>query len=1180
MADQQSNDTIRQMMAGFSSMQFNLGLLPMSQAQAMGGASQQFQTPPPPPQIAHPGAAAQQAIAQQQAMIQQTLQAAQVTRYQPPPSAPTPSVGAMAGFGAMNPFAASPIGGGGGGGGGSGGGGWGGGGGFAGPGAFAGGGGGGVPRLPSTFNPFAPTLPHSHFASPAMRNMQLMQHAQSQTMGTIAGIGEGAMGIGGSMIGGALGSAFGPLGTMAGAWLGGKVGGAISSMVFNPVTQDYARGRQVQQMTSPFMVTGSNLNMATGQGMDAQGSRQVATGIRQLARDHDFERTGFNTQDTMRIMQTSASSGLLTGAQSPDQIVQKVKDISKTVSVLMKITGDPDVRHAIQSLGQMREMGFQGLSAQAGAIAQRASYARMRGVSQATMAGIMSGSGEMATSMGMVGATGEMAGGFGHAAANVAASSGALGDIQMARAGGQAGLGRINTMGSLAALSGTMGELQMLAGSRVGKGGKLEMDTDAFRRAGALSFQDLANQAAEKLRQMQEHGIYDWNTRKNEMKDVIAQKLRPGEMQMMMLQQARSFQASVDGMTLGSALQKTTGLDANAARALEVQFQSRDYWQGMANQMRVQRRDVADQEKAHREEYRTPGLMTRMRRGVNDFMGDVSDVMSSPFRAISGHFDRVHEDDEAASRGERISRYEDADIAHDEGERKMLRRGLKRKERRSAPNLVDQMGTGGLSGAFGRSASRQVNRIDSFLGLSSDNDANKLAAVANYSKGRYTSFGETFGDPRDALARVKDVVELAQAQNGGPMSAGSIEKLYQQIGDVSSQKGGKVDAAAVIASTSADVISSLKDMKAGYIKSARAMGASDIRSKYIDNATKNGMSRGDATNSWEANKTSIMKSISESVHNSGDQKSIEVWEKANEVAARAGAVDLAGSDSAAQNAITEKLEKSGMGDISDKTMQGVKAVLANHDEDAIALATALAAEHSGNDEEKAVGLRTRSELLKKLGTKGFAAKQAEASALQSSLTGDVGDAFMRVSRGTKDLKGVQEKLQQAAEAGEDREALAARKEFKQKLDDVHKGAAGAGSVKEAVAMISETELDQLDSKTKDAILKYRAGGDGAEDALNEAVAKAAPTTKTTRHGGGSSEKLKELDEQIATYEDEAAKASGGMDPQSKLQSDSTDLFAKSVSDFATAVKDLKGDGENKALSWSNPNVMAQMFGGR
>jgi len=687
MADQQSNDTIRQMMSGFSAMQFNLGLLPMPQAQAMGGAGQQFQSPPPPPPTMSPGDAALQAMQRHDSMVQQTLQAAQVTRYQPPPSAPTPSISAMVGLGAMNPFMAPPVGGGGGGGGGYNGGGGGfngGGGGFAGGGAFAGGGfaGGGMPRMPSVFNPFAPTMPQSHFASPAMRNLQMMQHAQSSAMGTAAGVIEAGMGIGGSVIGGALGSVFGPLGTMAGSWLGGKVGGAISGVMTGNTTQDYARGRQIQQMTSPFMVSGASLNTATGQGMDSTAARQTAIGIRHLQRDYDFERTGFNTQDTMKIMQGAGQQGLLTGMQSPDQLVQKVKDISKTVKVLMKITGDPDVQDAIRSLGEMRGMGFQGIAAQAGAVANRASFARMAGVSQeqAGQYGQMGAS--MAQARGLAGATGYTAGMAGGALANMAESSGALNELQMSRAGGKAGVAQIMAKAQIAA----MDDSRYLAAALTrDKSGKLTVDADLYKKAQGLSFDEVSRMAATKHRELGVAGNLELSNRSQEFKDQLAQKLSPLDQQMMAFRQAQAMQQRIGhGADLAAGF-RAMGMSEVESRTMAKMGQSKSYWNAQIQQAEVeQRTTAADKDQAEREQYRTPGLGTRMRRGIGDMLGDAGDFISSPFRSFSDHMDRVHEHDQAADRGELIDRYADVDIAHNAGERRMLRAGLKSKEVRAA----------------------------------------------------------------------------------------------------------------------------------------------------------------------------------------------------------------------------------------------------------------------------------------------------------------------------------------------------------------------------------------------------------------------------------------------------------------------------------------------------------------
>lgn len=1166
MADQQSNETIRQMMAGFSAMQFNLGIVPMPQAQAMAGAPAPFQTPPPPPQVPHPSEAAAAAMASQQAMMQQSLQIAQATRYAPPPSAPTPSLGAMSAYAPMS----SPVGGGGFMGGGR-----------PGMGGIPGLGGGFSPAamsMPSIFNPLAPAMPGGHFMSSGMQHLQMQQHAQSQMMGMAAGVGSGAIGMGGSLLGGALGSFFGPLGTAAGSWLGGKVGGAVASTIFNPVTQDFARGRQIQQMTSPFMVSGSNLNTATGQGFSQQAGRDIASGVRHLQRDYDFERTGFNSQDAMRIMSMSAEQGLLTGTQAPDQVVQRVKDISKTVKMLMKITGDPDVRDAIQSLGQMRGMGFQGLAAQAGAVANRAVFARMAGQSQAQMTATMMGGAEMAGQFGLVGATGASAAMYGAGAANVAASSGAVNEIGLARAGGVQGLGRLNTAASLSAMQ---NDQYLLAAMGRDAKGHMTVDMDRYRANQGRSFEEVQRMAADSLRNMDTKGIFEWNSKKQELKDQIAQQMRPGEMQQMMLAQARQLQRAVPTMNLGTALQQTTGLGAAEAGVLEHQLTSRKYWEGLAQQNRVQRAEVAEHERAQREGYRTPGLMTRAGQGIRGGLGAASDFISSPFRSFSERLDRVGEEKAATEAGERISRYGEADIAHDEGERKMLRASLARGGGpRGGRNFVGRAGTGGFfdeEGALSRSAGRQINRMGSFLGLSSEDNANKLAAIADYSSGRYTSLGETFGDPRDALARVKDVSGVGRAFGMAPISSAQIGTMYQSITDAGGTSGKKFNAGAILGATTQGVVSSLKDMKAGLVKSARAFAESDFKKVYIEKATGvGGMTQSQAERSWEKNKSQVMNSVIEEVRASGDKSLIEPLSKAAETSARAGAVDLSTSTEAAEAAISEKLKRSGMGDLNDKTMQEVKSVLGNHDNDVIAMATSIRAKTSGNKEEQAAAARVDAEMHTKLGDKAYEAKKREAMTLAGSLSGDTADAFERTFRGTENVADINKKLgfrlDQAREAGGDTMALAAQKEFKQGLEKYHKGAAGARTVEEAVAGIQENELDNMPDSLKDAILKFQKTGD--KTLLNKEIDKAGPTSRTTRHSDAASSALDQMDKDYQRLKDEADKAEdqGGDDTSDPSQT----MFRDSVRLFADSVKVLSGHGEKTELSNANPAVQSMM----
>jgi len=1160
-ADQGSDQTIKQMLAGFSAMQFNLGLLPMQTTQAMGGAPPAMSMPPP--MIAHPGQMAAQVMAQQQAMIQQTLQAAQVTRYQPPPSAPTPAVGAMGGFSAMgNPFAAASMGGGAS---------------FAPSGAM---GGRGFampstsPQVGSVFNPFAPTLPSSHFASPAMRNMQMMQTGHSQMMGTFSGAAEGGLGMGGAIAGGVLGSAFGPVGTAAGAWLGGKIGGGIANMMVGPAMADAARGRQIQAMSSPFMMSGMYLNSMTGQGFNAQAGRDVARGISGLQRDYDFERTGFNTQDTMNIMQMGADQGLIKGAMSPDAMVKKVKDLSKTVKVLMRITGDPDVRDAIQSLGQMRELGFQGLGAQAGAVANRAAFARMAGVSQSAMDHYgMMGAG-VASQYGLGGATGYNAGMAGMSLAKMATSSGALNDLQLARAGGKSGLAEINARGQLAAMQ---DERYLLAAmGRDGKG-RMTVDMDAYRRAQGMSFQEVSERSAEALRSMGKEGIFEWNTRKQEFKDQVAQKLSPFEMNMNMIRQARAFQSAVPGMTLGTALQSTTGMDANSARALELQSQSRGWYNAQIQQLESQKRNAADQSAAQREQYRTPGVMTRAGRGIRDFFGDVGDAMSSPFRRINAHFERMAENVAANDRGERISRYDALQIAGNDQERDWTRKGLRNLQFRQAygqagSNFLDERT--GLGDSLLHHGGRQLNRMGSFIGLANMNSENRLASIASRSHG--SAFGwhplASFGDANNALSRVQGLMSAGRAAddaaNFGAKDIESVNTSLNAAGMASSGARSKnFSGAAVLRQASRNLLGRLKDLRAGVVTSASAVSGDDLKAAYIKASKDAGMNDKEAAASYEKNKAKINAAMANDIYATNDKGFIETFAKAQEASTEAGAVDFGRSRDAVKADIQNDYKMLGFDKASDATLGKLKSAMSASDDDVIALAAAKNASlHGDKGAEKAL-----QEMEASMGGQKFSEKSAAADKLLKSMDGKTQDTLGNMARGSGGGEALTKFVGKAKETFGKGMALAATDEFLQKLDDKQKGLGGSKSAEAAIDSLGYDTIERIgktDKRFADMLMRAKKGD---KTAMEEAIMYASPTAMESRHGGGEGGGVDALEKQIADIKglrDEVAKEDG--DKPAELQAASSQLFSSSVERFGKFVTDLTGNAEERALYNAGP----------
>jgi len=730
------------------------------------------------------------AMAQQQAMTQQTMQAAQMARYIPPPSSP---IGGGGGYQPMNPYLAGAMNGNMGG--------------MPNPmmmtapafGNYRSGGNFSRPHIgqghiPPIFNPFAPSVQQSHFMTPAMQNLQIMQGVQSRSTGMAAGAVDAGFRFGGAALGALAGSAFGPLGTLAGGFLGHQIGGFLGGMATGPGAMDTARGRQLQNMSAPWMVSGGILNPFTGQGMDREAARSTATGLRHMAtRDHDFRRTGFNTEDVMRITQLSSDQGLLTASRSPEDVLRKVKEVSKAVKVLMQITGDPDVRNAIASIGQMKDLGFVGTAGQAGAVANRAMFARMAGVSQGAMNDVYGMPGAMmAQQSGMAGSTGYMAGMAGGAAANIARSSGALDPLQMARAGGVQGLGQINAMAQLSAQN---QDIYMAAALKKGKGG-IDIDIDAYRKAQTMSISEVSKLAAENMRELQKEGHFELATRKQEFKDKLAQQMTPFEMQMNVVNQARGLQKSVPGMNLGAALRVTAQSNAvgagmsddqaeAAGRSMELQLTSREYWDGQLQQRKVQRREVARSEKAKWDQFRTPGLATRMGRGIEGAFNVVSDTLSSPFRSLSNRMDRAAEDEAAMHRGERIVRHGASTLIDDASDRAMARGALK--DMRGRGSSREMSFNDGLG-------ERLLNNVGSFFGLSStssmalgalkDMRGRGSSREMSFNDGLLNNVGSFFGlssTSSMALGALKDIHERGSSREMS-FNDGLGERLLNNVG--------------------------------------------------------------------------------------------------------------------------------------------------------------------------------------------------------------------------------------------------------------------------------------------------------------------------------------------------------------------------------------------------------------
>jgi hypothetical protein len=1168
MADHQSGaETIKQMLAGFNAMQMQLGLLPMRSEQTPMGVG--FQPPPPPPQIPHPSQAAMMAVAQQQSMMQQTLQAAQMTRYTPPPSTPI-------GGGFLNPYAAGAIGGG------------------MGnmpnpmmmtapafgnyrPGGHFGGPHVGQGPIPPIFNPFAPAVQPSHFMTPAMQNLQIMQGIQARGTGMAAGMIDAGFRFGGAGAGALAGMALGgPLGGLAGGFLGHSIGGFFGNMATGPGVMDAARGRQIQNMSAPWMVSGGMLNPYTGQGMDRESARSTATGLRHMAtRDYDFQRTGFNTEDVMRITQLSSDQGLLTTARSPEDITRKVKEISKAVKTLVQITGDPDVRNAIASLGQMKDLGFVGTAGQAGAVANRAMFARMAGVSQGAMNDIYGMPGAMmAQQSGMAGSTGYMAGMAGGAMANIARSSGALDSLQMARAGGVQGLGQISAMAQLGAMN---QDIYMAAALKKGAKG-IDIDVDAYRRAQTMTISEVSNLAANNLREMGKEGIFELRTRKQEFKDKLAQQMSPFEMGMNVVRQAQGLQKSVPGMNMGSALFATARSNAvgagmgdeqaeSFARSQELMYTSREYWDGQIQQMKAQRRQLAGAEKAKWDQFRTPGVGTRMSRSVDGFFHGVSDAVSSPFRSLSRHMDRVSEDEAAAARGERIMRFGQSTIARTPQEQAQVLEVLRGNSafRGAATGSSLNMGT----------LDRLENRVESFFGLSATADANRINEIA--SKTRGTAFGlhplGSFGDAHSALRRVEDVQEVARASNNAAtMSDKKRKEIFQTL------KGGSkgINVAEMVARSASKLHA--RAPTAGWIKDAGAMSGGQMKASVIETLTRDyKWSQSEAEAYYNNNKESLDASMMEDVQTWGMGSVKETIGKAHAADTAMGAINAAGTRKGVKAEVSRLGKAAGLdfSAHSESDLQLLKEVVGSTDKKVLEVAAAQSARGHGSVANRKRGESAYFALLNEAG-EGSEELRTKALKLLQSSDPKVQRMLARVvASGKGDLSSIKERVGTLDDAFSARMAESSLNFGMQKLADAagDKSVAGMDPLAGLKRVSNERIMSdaRLGTKAQRELL-LKAKSEGSQELLNQWMSQAGPKAGVELLGGGEGGALGALDERIAeAMQLRNEVASGGGDK-------SVQLFADGSMMLASAAKDLKDATENMKIAQNAP-FWQGMFGG-
>lgn len=1139
MASTTAGETLREMVQGFNAMQAQLGLLPPQTGQMPMGVG--LNQPPPMPPTMHPGAISQHSHDVQMAAMQRTMQAAQATRYMPPPSSP--------GGGTFNPYVAHAM----------------------------HGGGGMMPspmyNTPSNYGMYRPDgarahAPHSTvfnpyvtpaFSSPMAHTNAGIYQQQSRASSNLLGATQTGFELGGALLGGTLGSAFGPVGGFVGSYLGGKAGGFLGGMATNPIGNDLAMGRHLQNVLSPSMVSGASLNMLTGQGPDRQSGIQTAIGLRGITRDHDFVRqTGFNNADISKLTNLAADHGFLDTARNPDDIARKMKDIAKSIKMMVQITHDPDVRNAMQDLSKMRQLGFEGLPGQLGAVANRSMFSRMSGMSQSALDAHYGMPGAMAAQgQGLAGSTGYGMGMASAGIANVAINSGSFSNLQLARAGGRQGVAQTNLMASLGAAN---QDLYMAAALKKSANGSIDIDTDAYSRVQGMDINAVARMAANNMNAVGVKGISELSTRKQEFKDRLSASQSPIQQQLNIARQAMAMQKET-GLSFGGALNVMIGstqegqyMSADqreqSARTLELQFSNQEFYRGMRQQLRVESRNMMDRNRAARAQYRTPGLFTKMGQGITDLGYGASDAITSPFRRASQYLDETSENNALMFRGEHMVHHDDITISHNaEERRRMMAAG-------DNPSLA---------GGGGQSGSLLMNQIGFGLGLTTMNDPNIRSRIAAMSRGdllRY-SFRSQASDSAASGGAVKSAHAIARARDMSASDSVSLMGGLQQRG--SQAIGSKFNASDFVRRLAVRVDGKIQ--KASITSDPGAMLPSHTSEAAKEEIA--GLSPSEqaaALKFLESNGDSLHTAVAQNLLRYGGQKTQEVIGKTMELASLTGALTGNLSKDRIEKIVNENLVKLTDDHVSDS----FKTLLSNQDAESIAYASLQTAALNGGSKS---ALNALTEFEKKYANDPQALERIKSNASSIAKSADKKTSKALTYLGSKNSADLTKEISESQSLVSSGKFRTSYESELTKLSDKipmlrgMEGGSGSDVLDSLATKATDEDLKKLTPAQRKMLDRYKQGdakqkGSVAKEFM-ASLAGNATTERSELVGMQSHEAgMGKLEADQASLAEMSSKLASGDLPQK--------VFAEAVDTFAEAAKTLKQAADQQAMNARDP----------
>lgn len=717
--------------------------------------------------------------------------------------------------------------------------------------------------------PFSPPPPAAQFNTPYMAGLERdhlgsdMAYARGWGMaGVGAHVATNAMaGIAGASLGRKIGGNFGGVvGGIAG-FLGSEFGGlgnagqnGFMNFVAAPAIHQRAMTSALMEQSQNYVTGGGSLH-ASGQGFDHHSAAAISSQIRSLSGSSSFKaQTGgrFNQNDLYAITQSAGREDLLTGVQSPTQMIDRVKDTAKALSAFMSLAQEPDIQRALQTMGQLRASGLN-LNETMSAVQSGRAFARMAGQSFGEMMAVGGAMGSQTfQSMGLTQGLGMQTGMANYGLARGGMMANQFTPQTLGLVGGASGLANMNNM-----FSASMLQMPMLGPSVMASHGGVDANAIARLIGGQTNAFSQTGQAANALAGITGRqgvgGLGMAIAMQPLVQDTIGRTMQASGPFAQRNFEDQNILRSMREMGMSGAggfltMAQTMGMSGTQAVARAQELSSPAYYQRMRDQIEVSRRDQRASELAAREAA-APGFFATLGRETGvDFSRTRRSISRGIDHAMGlDHHSHFTESTAEGSRRERqLLRSSDYQrYASDVSSRAAARGETSNffSEATAGLDVAAAEGFGGIgtyaAGLLGVGNTRTRERLQNFregsrlLGLMvSTSNGEQDAATRRMNR----EFGAgTTAEIQQAVAQA-----LASKANNTVFGSSTGQSVFNLTG-----RGAGMGASGGLA-----------DM--GNLFQSRQIAGSDIRQAFVRAATNTGVSREQAENYFREHASDVV----------------------------------------------------------------------------------------------------------------------------------------------------------------------------------------------------------------------------------------------------------------------------------------------------------------------------------